>query len=108
MNTCKTCKSWERAPAAQECGDCTSSKLNFAWLPDKDSLSAFGRFPTTGPDFGCIHHEKTPAKKSLVMKLLATEKNHAKIAEQAQVSRQFVWQCARATQQKQKQAAPSS
>lgn len=59
MNTCKTCKWWEKAKWRQDC-KCTNQKLGTL---DDDGIDVEGceggwDYMTTGPDFGCIHWEE--------------------------------------------------
>ncbi len=47
-----------------------------------------------------------PTGKPAVMELLHTGLSHAEIALRAKCSREYVWQCAKATQQTKRQATP--
>lgn len=64
--TCKTCRFWGEAPAWGRLDgksvifrDCTNPKLDNDAEPDGVYISAMDGHPhnTSGPDFGCIHHE---------------------------------------------------
>ncbi len=65
MNTCKTCKWWAEQEFATKFGDCNSPrnprndwKLNLDGAYGHEE-TFYGHFfgISTGPDFGCIHHE---------------------------------------------------
>lgn len=66
MNTCKTCKKWNRdyRNASVE-GECLSTKRTISYIDFKVPNDGFAFFPRddnnkefyTGPDFGCVNHE---------------------------------------------------
>lgn len=68
--TCETCMWWDQVKThggVPNHNVCTNPKLTDVWGDiadaDDDGLSYEydeGGYQTTGPDFGCIHHEHTP------------------------------------------------
>lgn len=67
MNTCDSCKWWNSLLGDRyrsefnAFGKCRNEKLEMELPYSLDGLSAgessSGEIPTTGPKFGCIHHE---------------------------------------------------
>lgn len=56
MNTCKTCKWWEKSKWPTE-GFCRNPKLDFLLQIDRVKNDSEGNPIGTHPDFGCIYHE---------------------------------------------------
>lgn len=65
MNTCKTCKHWNKA-AEQDQGDCShpmTNKESGYTFEETNFMCAYDGICieiVTGPDFGCVNHEEKP------------------------------------------------
>jgi hypothetical protein len=62
MKTCKDCQHWTQNPDKPGEGQCNSPKFVEADSPPLDGLAytdyeGYNAYLSTGPDFGCIHHE---------------------------------------------------
>lgn len=82
MNTCKTCKHWTVGGfgTPEGHGDCGNPKLNVDMSVESDGLTirCLGDNVgwSTGPDFGCVHHEPSnwmPVLTATQAKVLDTD-----------------------------------